>query len=100
MQFKDFSEFYLFYLKSHNNLLCRRLHFIGTCFVIALLILFFFTGKFFVLSLVPVAGYGFAWIGHLLFERNMPLTFKYPWYSLRGDFKMFWDILIGRIRAF
>jgi hypothetical protein len=100
MQFTNFSDFYSHYLKAHENMVCRRFHFIGTCSVIALLLLFFFTGKVFILSLIPFVGYGLAWVGHFLFERNKPMTFKYPFYSLRGDFKMFWDILWGRIKAF
>ena len=44
-----------------------------------------------------VVGYGFAWVGHYVFEKNRPATFKHPWYSLAGDFVMFKDILIGRI---
>ena len=47
--------------------------------------------------LLPVVGYGFAWVGHYVFEKNRPATFKHPWYSLAGDFVMFKDILIGRI---
>jgi hypothetical protein len=43
-------------------------------------------------------GYLPAWIGHSIFERNRPATFEYPIYSLIGDFAMFKDILIGRIR--
>jgi hypothetical protein len=42
-------------------------------------------------------GYGFAWVGHYYFEKNKPVTFKYPLWSLTSDFKMFFDILIGRI---
>jgi hypothetical protein len=46
---------------------------------------------------VPLAGYGFAWVGHFVFERNRPATFQYPVYSLIGDFVLFRDILIGRV---
>ncbi len=100
MTYKSFAEFYPFYLGEHSNLTCRRLHFDGTCGVISLLILFFFTGNPQLLILVPLIGYGFAWIGHFVFEKNRPATFKYPFYSLMGDFKMFWDILTGKVTAF
>ena len=49
------------------------------------------------LWLLPVVGYGFAWVGHFFFEKNRPATFKHPVYSLIGDFVMFRDILTGRI---
>lgn len=100
MNYKNFSEFYPFYLREHNNIKCRQLHFYGTSGVIALLVLFFFTGNPLILALLPVIGYGFAWAGHLIFEKNRPATFKHPFYSLMGDFKMFWDILVGRVKAF
>lgn len=100
MEYKTFSEFYPFYLREHANMTCRKLHFIGTCGVIALLILFFFTGNPLILALLPVIGYGFAWAGHFLFEKNRPATFKYPFFSLLGDFRMFWDILTGKVSAF
>ncbi|MGE3611136.1 MAG: Mpo1-like protein [Bacteriovoracaceae bacterium] len=100
MDFKTFNDFYPFYLKEHSNLACRRLHFVGTAGVISLLLLFFFTGNFVLLAIVPVFGYGFAWLGHMLFEKNSPLTLKYPLYSLLGDFRMFWEILVGKIKAF
>jgi hypothetical protein len=78
----------------------RRLHFLGTCGVIALLLLFFFTGKAIILLFLPLLGYGFSWAGHLVYEKNRPATFKHPLYSLAGDFCMFWDILSGKIKAF
>lgn len=100
MEFKSFSDFYPFYLREHSNITCRKLHFIGTCGVIALLLLFFFTGNLLLLAAVPFMGYGFAWVGHFGFEKNRPATFKYPFYSLMGDFRMFWDILTGKVSAF
>jgi hypothetical protein len=50
--------------------------------------------------LALVIGYGPAWIGHFVFEKNRPATFKYPFYSFIGDFRMFWDILIGKVKVF
>lgn len=100
MEYKTFSDFYPFYLREHANLTCRKLHFIGTCGVIALLLLFFFTGNLMILAALPVIGYGFAWAGHFIFEKNRPATFKHPFYSLLGDFRMFWDILTGKVSAF
>lgn len=100
MEYKTFSDFYPFYLQEHTNLTSRKLHFIGTCGVIALLLLFFFTGNLMILAALPVIGYGFAWAGHFLFEKNRPATFKHPFYSLLGDFRMFWDILTGKVSAF
>ena len=44
-----------------------------------------------------LCGYGFAWIGHFAFEKNQPASFKQPLYSFMGDWKMYWQILSGRI---
>jgi hypothetical protein len=100
MDYKNFKDFYPFYLKEHSNKTCRKLHFIGTSGVIALLTLFFFTGNTTLFAVMPVFGYGFAWVGHFIFEKNRPATFKHPFYSLLGDFRMFWDILTGKVSAF
>ncbi|VVM65174.1 hypothetical protein PS631_01510 [Pseudomonas fluorescens] len=96
-QFRSFAEFYPFYLGEHSNPTCRRLHFVGTSLVIALLAYTIASGKWLLLLLVPVAGYGFAWIGHFVFEKNRPATFDHPWYSLIGDFAMFRDVLLGKV---
>lgn len=50
------------------------------------------------LMLVPIIGYGFAWVGHYFFEKNKPATFKYPVYSLICDWLMFKDTLTGKIK--
>ena len=96
-QFRSFAEFYPYYLGEHSNPTCRRLHFVGTSLVIALLAYTIGSGKWLLLLAVPLFGYGFAWVGHFYFEKNRPATFTYPLYSLIGDFVMFRDILLGKI---
>ncbi|WRT65158.1 uncharacterized protein IL334_002101 [Kwoniella shivajii] len=40
-----------------------------------------------------VGAYAFAWISHFFVEKNKPATFKYPVWSLRGDLKMWWEVI-------
>jgi hypothetical protein len=92
------AEFYPFYLSQHESRTNRRLHFVGTSVVLALILLAIVTGKYLLLLALPVAGYGLAWLGHFVFEKNKPATFTYPFYSLVCDFVMYKDMLIGRIK--
>lgn len=96
--FQSFGEFYPFYLQEHAHPTCRRLHFVGTLGLFVILLGVFLTGNLWALLLLPVVGYGFAWVGHFFFEKNRPATFEHPWYSLAGDFVMFKDMLSGRLR--
>ncbi len=97
-RFGSFAEFYPYYLEEHSDRSCRRLHFIGTALVILTLIVAVGSDRYALLWLLPILGYGFAWAGHFFFEKNRPATFTYPLYSLMGDFVMFRDMLVGRIR--
>src|SRR5262245_25924178 len=87
-RFQSFEEFWPFYVREHSNKYNRRLHFVGTTLALACVAGGLLTKKRWLLALAPVAGYGCAWIGHFLLEKNKPATFKYPVWSLRGDFKM------------
>lgn len=71
-QFHSFAEFYPYYLSEHSNSTCRRLHFIGTSLVIFLLAFSIGKGAWPMLLALPIAGYGFAWVGHFFFEKNRP----------------------------
>jgi hypothetical protein len=97
MQFKSFDEFYPYYLTEHSNFVCRTLHFIGTFFVIILTLYAIITLQLKLILFAPLVGYGFAWVGHFGFEKNKPATFKYPLYSFRADFVMFWQLLTGKL---
>ena len=96
--FESFREFYPFYLAEHANRTSRRLHFIGTALGLVAVVVALVTLNLWWLLLVPLLGYGFAWTGHFFFEKNRPATFRYPFYSLAGDYVMFWQMLTGRIR--
>ena len=96
--YRTFAEFYPFYLSQHANITCRRLHFVGSLLVLAVVAYAVLSGSFLWLLAVPVVGYGFAWVEHFFFEKNRPATFTYPLYSLRGDWVMFYQILSGKLR--
>ena len=92
---KTFKAFYTYYLSEHKNSTSRLLHFIGTTLFFVFAMGAFLFHKAIMLWACPIAGYGFAWIGHFFFEKNKPATFKYPLYSLLSDFRLYFEILAG-----
>lgn len=95
--YRKFEEFYPFYLSEHSDRTCRRLHFVGSSLGLLLALAAIVTGKLWLIAVALVVGYGFAWVGHFVFEHNKPASFKQPWFSYRGDWKMWWQILTGKI---
>lgn len=98
MTYRTLGEFYPLYLNEHSNLTCRRLHFVGTTLALVLLATAIATQFWWLVLIGLVQGYAFAWAGHFFFERNKPATFKHPWLSFLGDWRMWWEMLSGRIR--
>ncbi len=96
-RFKTLKDFYPYYLTEHQDFTCRTLHFIGTGLVIAVFVSMVFTNSWSNWWILPLLGYGFAWVGHFFFEKNKPATFQYPLFSLASDFIMFWHILTFQI---
>ena len=93
---KKYTEFYAFYLTEHSNKTSRILHFIGTMLFFLMLGYILLTDRFYLFWFLPVIGYGFAWVGHFFFEKNKPATFQYPFWSLISDFKLFFELLVGK----
>ena len=94
---KNYSEFYRFYLTEHRSMMSRRLHATGSSLGI-----YFFSkairqrkAKYFVYGLV--SGYACAWVGHFVFEKNKPASFKQPFYSFISDWRMLADIVRGNL---
>ncbi len=96
--YTSFTAFYPFSLSQHHHPVCRRPHVVCSLGVLALLAWVIASGQWLGLLALPVLGYGFAWVGHYVFERNRPATFTYPLYSLMGDWVMLFDVLSGRSR--
>ncbi len=97
-RFATLNEFFPHYLSEHLHPTSRKLHFAGTALIAVWIILALGTHNAWWLVLIPIGGYGFAWVGHAFFERNRPATFTYPLYSLASDFILFWHLLTGRER--
>jgi hypothetical protein len=55
------------------------------------------TQRWWLILMALVVGYAFAWVGHFFFEHNRPATFQYPLFSFMGDWRMWFEILTGRL---
>lgn len=90
-------KFYDFYLEEHQNMACRRLHFAGSSFGLLGLAKSVKTRSPKPLLKGIAAGYACAWVGHFFFEKNKPASFKFPLKSFASDFRMYTDVLRGRL---
>ena len=96
---KTYSEFWPFYLKEHSLEKTRSWHFIGSSLSVIFMILTIVFMKPVIMLLALLAGYGFAWYSHFYVQKNRPATFKYPFWSLFSDFRMWFLQLTGKLQA-
>jgi len=99
-RYKSFEDFYPYYISEHDHKYTKLMHFIGTSISIYFLIKFILSFNFLFILYALLSGYGFAWVGHFFIEKNKHATFKYPFYSLIGDYKMYFEILQGKHKIF
>ena len=94
---KEYQQFYRFYLTEHRNIMSRRLHVAGSSIGLYFFSKAIFKRKphYFIYGLV--SGYACAWVGHFVFEKNKPASFKQPLYSFISDWRMFSDVLRGNL---
>lgn len=97
-RFTSFREFYPFYLSEHRDRNCRRMHFAGSSLALVFIVGAIATRNPSWLLGALVCGYGFAWFGHFVFEKNKPASFKQPIYSFVGDWVMYLNTWAGKIR--
>lgn len=94
---RTFAAFWPFYLRQHARSATRKLHFAGTSAVVLMAMAAAARRQPSLLVLLPLLGYGPAWIAHFCVEKNRPATFRYPRWSLCADFKMWAMMLRGRL---
>lgn len=95
--FATLDEFWPFYVSQHLNPVNRRLHFCGTTLALLLLGASLALRSPWPVLFALLGGYGLAWIGHFVFEKNRPATFGYALLSLRADLRMWRLTLVGRM---
>ena len=95
--YTSFEAFWPFYLSQHSHPTNRSLHLVGTSlsWAAAIVLIVQGLGMFAPLCLIPA--YGAAWVGHFIIEKNRPATFTYPVWSFRGDHRMLWLFVTGRL---
>ena len=96
-EMKSFEEFWPHYLAEHSQPATRALHAVGTTVGLACVVAFVARKKWKLLPLALIPGYGAAWAGHFLIEKNRPATFDHPLWSLMGDYRMIGLMLTGRM---
>ena len=95
--FKSFAEFWPHYVSEHSRPATRSLHALGTLTGTALVVALAALGKWYLLPLALVPGYGAAWAAHFFVEHNRPATFRHPLWSFLADYKMVALMLTGRM---
>jgi hypothetical protein len=95
-EFESFEDFWPYYVSRHRNAANRALHFAGTTLAVVCLAGALSSRQW--LLLAVVSGYGSAWLGHLVFERGLPVSLRHPFWSLRGDARMYGRMLAGTLR--
>ena len=94
-----FEDFWPHYVHAHRDPVNRALHYVGTTAALGAVAAAAVTMNPAWLLVAPVAGYGPAWLGHFVFEKNKPATFEHPLWSLRGDLRMYSLALRGKMAA-
>jgi hypothetical protein len=87
-KYETLQEFWPYYVSEHKNPLNRNLHLLGSGIGLAGVAASVVKKKPKYALLGILAGYGLAWIGHFLVEKNKPATLKHPVKSLVSDWIM------------
>ena len=93
-----FAEFYEEkYLERHAQPLCRWFHFVGFLASAVLLVVVLWLQIWWMLLLLPVPSYFFAFLGHAVVQ-NVPTTFDHPYWSFLAFWKLIEEMITGKIR--
>ena len=91
-----YEEFWPYYVWQHSDPVCRALHFVGNTLAFASAIAGVLVSPLW-FAAAPIIGYGFAWVGHFWFEKNVPASFSAPLWSVRSGLRMYQLTLLRRM---
>ena len=95
-RYETLAEFWPFYLGEHLDPINRALHAVGSTLGLGWLAAAIALQQPWFLLAGVVNGYLFAWLGHFLFEKNRPATFKYPLKSFLSDWRLWFMVITGQ----
>jgi len=98
-RFTSFEEFWPYYVAEHSQPRTRALHAAGTAVSVGCALSLIVKGKWKLMPLALVPGYGAAWLAHFFVEKNKPATFEYPLWSFMADYKMIAMMIAGTMDA-
>ena len=95
---RKFEQFYYrSYLVKHLNKVNRALHFAANLIIVLSIIGYLYGLNGWMMLAVAIAGYSLALIGHVFFEKNLPVVLDHPFLAIVGDVWMFCRMATGKI---
>ncbi len=95
-EFKSFAEFYPYYRSEHSDHRNEVCHLVGFLFVPVGLWLAWSHWNLWYIPLATICVYICGWLGHVIFQKNIPTTRHWPVYSFMSYFRMLFDIAVRR----
>jgi hypothetical protein len=97
---RDYNDFWGHYMHAHRHLWTRRFHIVAALIGWSTAILATaLTRNLWWIPAGACAGFLLAWTSHLLFERNKPVAFNHPAWSMVSEMEMVFVSLFSNLDA-
>ncbi|MFS0696769.1 Mpo1-like protein [Streptomyces nitrosporeus] len=93
---RQFDQRFEEYMRGHTSEASRWMHVAGMAAAVGAAAMAGRRRRPALLWAVPGAFFSFAWSGHFIFERNLPVGFTDPGAAFSGDLKMIFMMATGR----
>ena len=91
----SWDDFWPWYLEEHSDPRNQWLHVLAVITNVVITATALISGRWALLLVGPLCAYSMAWTGHLVFQRNVPASIRYPYWSLKAELRMVWLKLRG-----
>ncbi|WP_405900444.1 DUF962 domain-containing protein [Streptomyces sp. NBC_00727] len=93
---RKFNQRFEDYMRGHTSEASRWMHVAGMAAALGVAATAVRRRRPKLLAAAPGAFFAFAWSGHFVFERNLPIGFSDPGAAFSGDLKMIYLMATGR----